>query len=96
MGKTPRIGGDKFLTTWRETPLRQEVIDVLQERRGTMGENDLIRVLTSRNKEISGADINTTLLSLEIEGKIHVEYMGKNERKIEILEKAELLQVGED
>ena len=96
MGKTPRIGGDKVLTTWRETPLRQEVLDVLQERRGTMRENDLIRILTSRNKELSETDINATLLSLEIEGKIHVEYMGKNERKIEILEKAELLQIGED
>jgi hypothetical protein len=61
-----------------------------------MRENDLVRVLTSRNKEISEADINSTLLSLEIEGKIHVEYMGKNERKIEILKKAELLQIGED
>jgi Fe2+ or Zn2+ uptake regulation protein len=84
------------LTTWRETPLRQELLDVLQERRGAMRENDLVRVLTSRNKEISEADINSTLLSLEIEGKIHVEYMGKNERKIEILKKAELLQIGED
>ncbi len=84
------------MTTWRETPLRQELLDVLQERRGAMRENDLVRVLTSRNKEISEADINSTLLSLEIEGKIHVEYMGKNERKIEILKKAELLQIGED
>jgi len=84
------------LPTWRETPLRQELLDVLQERRGAMRENDLVRVLTSRNKEISEADINATLLSLEIEGKIHVEYMSKNERKIEILEKAELLQIGED
>ncbi len=84
------------MPTWRETPLRQELLDVLEERRGAMRENDLVRVLTSRNKEISEADINATLLSLEIEGKIHVEYMSKNERKIEILEKAELLQIGED
>ncbi|MHA1450174.1 MAG: hypothetical protein ACTSP4_12210 [Candidatus Hodarchaeales archaeon] len=83
--------------TWYEIPLSLLILKVLDKRDGIILENDLINLLDKEVGQISKNRLNNELMKLEINGKISVMRIKKNQRKINLLtEDSRYLAIGED
>ncbi|MHA1166677.1 MAG: hypothetical protein ACTSRU_02565 [Candidatus Hodarchaeales archaeon] len=83
--------------TWYEIPLSLLILKVLDKRDGIILENDLINLLDKEVGQISKNRLNNELMKLEINGKISVMRIKKNQRKINLLtDDSRYLAIGED
>ena len=73
----------RSLEVWFAKPLKFAIMKMLEESGDRIALSDLIKKLKDIYENISLNQINRTLLSLEIEGFIHVEVVGPKERIIE-------------
>ena len=66
-------------------PLKNVVYDVIKSEKNTT-DDELIKLLKKQNIETSRNDLNKILLHLEIMNLISVRWIGKNSKRIELLE----------
>jgi hypothetical protein len=86
------------MAPWNALPMTNLVMSIIQKRHGVILDDELIRALKKElGAEPSEAELNGTLLQLEINGLVHVSQITKTKRRIEIItEGTEFLAVDED
>jgi arginine repressor len=65
-------------------PLRNTVLEKIKEL-GNLSDNELLSNLEKDGVQISAADLNKTLLDLEIFGLVRVSWITKDKRRIELV-----------
>ncbi|MGQ4834592.1 MAG: hypothetical protein ACP6IS_11960 [Candidatus Asgardarchaeia archaeon] len=82
---------------WPSIPLTVLILDILEKHKGVLLDNELMNSLTRIYGDVSPNELNKALMKLEIDGIIHVSYITKTRRKIEILRPGQgYMGVGED
>jgi Fe2+ or Zn2+ uptake regulation protein len=69
--------------TWKPHPLYTAVVEIL-ERKGPLNDAELFDLVKQDYEEIGFADLNKTLLKLEVEGSIYVSTLTKGKRRVEL------------
>ena len=78
-------------------PLATAVLMAIQKRQGVILDDELIKILSMEFGDVSKTEINQILMELEIRGIVHVSYITKSKRRIEIIrEDMVYMAVGED
>ena len=65
-------------------PLRNIILEKIKEV-GNLSDNDLLSNLEKEGVQITVADLNKTLLDLEIFGLVRVSWLSKDKRRIELV-----------
>ena len=65
-------------------PLRNIVLEKIKEV-GNLSDDELLNYLEKDGVQITGADLNKTLLDLEIFGLVRVSWLTKNKKRIELV-----------
>jgi arginine repressor len=65
-------------------PLRNIILEKIKEV-GNLSDNELINNLEKEGVQITVADLNKTLLDLEIFGLVRVSWLTKDKRRIELV-----------
>ena len=65
-------------------PLRNIILEKIKEV-GNLSDNDLLSNLEKEGVQITVADLNKTLLDLEIFGLVRVSWVSKDKRRIELV-----------
>jgi arginine repressor len=65
-------------------PIRNTVLEKIKEV-GNLSDNELLSNLEKDGVQITGADLNKTLLDLEIFGLVRVSWLTKDKRRIELV-----------
>ena len=65
-------------------PIRNIVLEKIKEV-GNLSDNELLSNLEKDGVQITGADLNKTLLYLEIFGLVRVSWLTKDKRRIELV-----------
>ncbi len=65
-------------------PLRNIVLEKIKEV-GNLADNELVSNLEKDGVQITAADLNKTLLDLEIFGLVRVSWLTKDKRRIELV-----------
>ena len=65
-------------------PLRNIILEKIKEV-GNLSDNDLLSNLEKEGVQITMADLNKTLLDLEIFGLVRVSWVSKDKRRIELV-----------
>jgi hypothetical protein len=65
-------------------PLRNTVLEKIKEV-GNLSDNELLNNLAKDGVQITVADLNKTLLDLEIFGLVRVSWLTKDKRRIELV-----------
>ncbi len=82
---------------WKVTPLKSCILAILEKRGGVVLENDLETPLKDMYGDYSDSELNKALMTLENQGLIHVGWISKTKRRIQIMTKEmSFLAVGED
>ena len=82
---------------WRPIPMKFAILDVLEKRQGLILDDELRSALRRIIGDFSEKELNRVLMSLESLGKIHVMWITKTKRRIELLkEGVTFLAVDED
>ena len=82
---------------WPSIPLTVVILDILEKHKGVLLDNELMNSLTRIYGDVSPNELNKALMKLEIDGIVHVSYITKTRRKIEILRPGQgYMGVGED
>jgi len=76
------------IKTWKSRPLSTAVVEVL-ERKGPLTDVELYDLLKESYEGIGFADLNKTLMKMEIEGRVYVSALTKGKRRVELIEKKE-------
>jgi len=69
---------------WPVLPLHTCIVEILLKKRGALTDTELYQALRKSYGDLSFRELNKTLLSLEIEGIIHVFRLTKNIRRVEL------------
>jgi len=73
------------------------IIAILNKRQGIILDDELMASLEKENMPVSDTELNDVLMSLEIEGIIHVSRITKTRRRVELIKPGqEFLAIGED
>ncbi len=82
---------------WKTMPLATAVLMAIQKRQGVLLDDELLKILSMEFGEVSKTEINQILMELEIRGIVHVSYITKTKRRIELIGKDMVyMAVGED
>jgi arginine repressor len=65
-------------------PLRNIILEKIKEV-GNLSDNELLSNLEKEGVQITAADLNKTLLDLEIFGLVRVSWLTKDKRRIELV-----------
>ena len=69
---------------WSALPLHTCIVEILLKKGGTLTDTELYQALRKSYGDLSLRELNNTLLSLEIDGIIHVFRLTKNRRRVEL------------
>ena len=75
--------------TWKSHPLHTTIVEIL-ERKGPLTDLELFELIKGSHGEAGFADLNKTLMQLEIRGKIYVSTHTKGKRRVELTKTTEL------
>ena len=89
-------GRRRGISVWFAKPIKLAVLEILEEVGGRISESELRERIKNIYGEASTSIINRVLMSLEIDGLVHVAPVGIKERIIERTEGKAYLVVGED
>ncbi len=82
---------------WKSIPLKNMIIAILNKRQGIILDDELMAILEKENMPVSDTELNDVLMSLEIEGIVHVSRITKTRRRVELIKPGqEFLAIGED
>lgn len=82
--------------SWRTIPLRNVILALLEKRQGVLIDKELVRLLKTLRENTTPAELNRTLMALEISGLVHVQQITKSKRKIERVTSRRYLTIAED
>jgi len=74
--------------TWRPRPLDLSIVEVL-ERKGAMTDAELFDLLKEAHEDLGFGALNTTLLRMEVEGKVLVSSLTRGKRRVELVKRKE-------
>jgi len=78
-------------------PLATAVLMAIQKRQGVLLDDELSKILSMEFGDVSKTEINQILMELEIRGIVHVSYITKSKRRIELIrDNMVYMAVGED
>ena len=82
---------------WKTMPLATAVLMAIQKRQGVLLDDELVKILSMEFGDVSKTEINQILLELEIRGIVHVSFITKSKRRIELIrDNMVYMAVGED
>ncbi len=82
---------------WKTMPLATAVLMAIQKRQGVLLDDELAKILSMEFGDVSKTEINQILMELEIRGIVHVSYITKSKRRIELIrDNMVYMAVGED
>ncbi len=82
---------------WKTMPLATAVLMAIQKRQGVLLDDELMTILSMEFGDVSKTEINQILMELEIRGMVHVSYITKSKRRIELIQDNMVyMAVGED
>ena len=82
---------------WKTMSLATAVLMAIEKRQGVLIDDELEKILAQEFGDVSKTEVNQVLMDLEIRGVIHVSYIVKNKRRIELIkEDTAYMAVGED
>ncbi|MCG3254178.1 MAG: hypothetical protein KAX09_10020 [Candidatus Heimdallarchaeota archaeon] len=82
---------------WKSMPLATAVLMAIQKRQGVLLDDELSKILSMEFGDVSKTEINQILMELEIRGIVHVSYITKSKRRIELIrDNMVYMAVGED
>ncbi|MHA1531022.1 MAG: hypothetical protein ACTSR6_03395 [Candidatus Heimdallarchaeota archaeon] len=82
---------------WKTMPLATAVLMAIQKRQGVLLDDELSKILSMEFGDVSKTEINQILMELEIRGIVHVSYITKSKRRIELIrDNMVYMAVGED
>ena len=82
---------------WKTMPLATAVLMAIQKRQGVLLDDELSKILSMEFGDVSKTEINQILMELEIRGLVHVSYITKSKRRIELIrDNMVYMAVGED
>lgn len=82
---------------WKTMPLATAVLMAIQKRQGVLLDDELMTILSMEFGDVSKTEINQILMELEIRGMVHVSYITKSKRRIELIrDNMVYMAVGED
>ena len=70
---------------WPAIPLSTLIFECLSKNNNALFDDELIRLLQDTYGNVSGRELNKTLMCLELQGIIHVSVVTKNKRRIELV-----------
>ena len=76
------------IKTWKPHPLYTAMIEIL-EKKGPLTDVELYDLVKESYEDIGFGDLNKTLMTMEIEGKIYVSALTKGKRRVELVERKE-------
>lgn len=68
---------------WYAQPLHTSIVEILQKK-SAQTDADMYKELKGVHKELGIKDFNQTLMKLEIDGLVHVSYLTKTTRRVEL------------
>jgi len=68
---------------WYAQPLHTSIVEMLQKK-GALTDMIIFKELKGVYKELGIKDFNNTLMKLEVEGLVHVSYLTKTKRRVEL------------
>ena len=69
----------------------------IEKRHGVLLDDELVKILSMEFGDVSKTEINQILMELEIRGIVHVTYITKSKRRIELIKDDMVyMAVGED
>ncbi len=77
------------IKTWKPHPLYTTIVELL-ERKGSLTDVEIFELIKGSHGEAGFADLNKTLMQLEIRGKIYVSAHTKGKRRVELTKTTEL------
>ncbi len=74
------------IKTWKVHPLYTTIAEIL-DKKGSITDVELFETLKEIHKDIGFNDVNTTLMRMEVAGKIQVSTLMKGKRLVELKKK---------
>lgn len=82
---------------WKTMPLATAVLMAIRKRQGVLLDDELVKILSMEFGDVSKTEINQILMELEIRGIVHVSFITKSKRRIELIrDNMVYMAVGED
>jgi len=82
---------------WKAMPLATAVLMAIRKRQGVLLDDELVKILSMEFGDVSKTEINQILMELEIRGIVHVSFITKSKRRIELVrDNMVYMAVGED
>ncbi len=72
------------IRTWKPYPLHMIIIEML-ESKGSMADIELFNAVKEKYDDVGFRAFNQTLMTMEIEGKIHVSSLTRGKRRVELI-----------
>ncbi len=69
--------------TWKARPVHSAIVEIL-DRKGPLTDVELYDLLKESYENIGFGDLNTTLMRMEIEGKVYVSSLTRGKRRVEL------------
>jgi hypothetical protein len=72
--------------TWKARPLHGAIVEIL-DRKGPLTDVELYDLLKETYESIGFGDLNTTLMRMEVGGKVIVSSLTRGKRRVELVER---------
>lgn len=72
------------IKTWKTHPAYFFVLELLEKKKGSMADTDLLGNLSEEFPDLGFRDLNELLMRLEVAGKISVTTMARGKRRVEL------------
>ncbi len=69
---------------WKPYPLHMIIIEML-ESKGSMADVELFNLIKEKHEDVGFRTFNQTLMTMEIQGKIHVSSLTRGKRRVELI-----------
>lgn len=79
---------DLAIKTWRSHPLDLTILELL-DRKGAMTDEELFDQLKESHDDLGFGMLNTTLMRMEVQGKVYVSALTKGKRRVELVKRRE-------
>ncbi len=79
---------DLAIKTWRSHPLDLTILELL-DRKGAMTDEELFNQLKESHEDLGFGMLNTTLMRMEVQGKVYVSALTKGKRRVELVKRRE-------
>lgn len=70
--------------TWKTHPAYFFVLELLEKKKGSMTDTDLLNNLNEEFPDLGFRDLNELLMRLEVAGKINLTTMARGKRRVEL------------